>query len=112
VTYQPQTGEIETQRRARRLWLAGTVLMAAAPLKFAVGAVLNPSPLDPTLAQAVSSAILAPPAWLTQIVGPIDHALRTSGPQVLPALVVLVLLLRLWVNYGRGLFKPNPAGRS
>jgi hypothetical protein len=111
VSHQPRKGKIKAQRQARRLWLAGTALMAAAPLKFAVAALLNPAPLDPAVAQNVGSAILMPPAWLTQILGPIDQALRTSGPSVLPALVVLVLLLRLWVNYGRELFKPLPLAR-
>jgi hypothetical protein len=113
VSYQPGLGDIEQkQRQARRLWLAGTVLMAVAPLKFAASALTDPAPLDPALAQAVQSAILTPPAWLTQLVGPIDHALRTSGLSVLPALVVLVLLLRLWVNYGRRLFKPGAADQA
>src|SRR3954471_24306585 len=102
----------EQGRRERRLWLAGTVLMVVAPAKFVFAAITNPAPLDPALAEAVRSAVLTPPEWLTQIVGPIDHALRNSGPQVLPAMVVLVLLLRLWVNYGRGLFKPVAAGRG
>ena len=90
----------------RRLWLAGTVLMAAAPVKFAASALIDPAPLDPGLVEAVQSATLVPPLWLTQLVGPIDEALKTSGTTVLPALVALVLLLRLWVRYGRALFKP------
>jgi hypothetical protein len=110
VSHQPQSGNIEAQRRARRLWLAGTVLMAAAPLKFAVAALLNPAPIDPALAEHVQSAILTPPEWLTQIVGPIDQALRTSGLSVLPALVVLFILLRMWFGYGRRLFRPVRAG--
>src|SRR4051794_28276454 len=95
VSYQSQRGNIEAQRRARRWWLAGTVLMAAAPMKFAVAALLNPAPIDPALAERVQSAILVPPEWLTQILGPIDQALRTSGLSVLPALIVLFFLLRL-----------------
>jgi hypothetical protein len=112
VSYQSQRGSFEAQRQARRWWLAGTVLMAAAPLKFAVAALLNPAPIDPALAERVQSAILVPPEWLTQIVGPIDQALRTSGLSVLPALVVLFFLLRMWFGYGRRLFKPQPAGRT
>lgn len=37
----------------RRLWLAGTVLMAAAPVKFAASALIDPAPLDPGLVEAV-----------------------------------------------------------
>jgi hypothetical protein len=108
VSYQPRTGEIEAQRRReRRQWLAGTALMTVVPLKFAASALLDPAPIDPAVAEAVRSAILVPPVWLTQLVGPIDQALRTSGLSVLPALVVLILLLRLWVNYGRRLFQPS-----
>ncbi len=101
--YKPRMGDYQDQRRReRRLWLAGTVLMAAAPLRFAA-AQLTGAPTD---VAAPLHAILTPPLWLVQLLGPIDQALRNSGPQVLPALVVLVLLLRLWVNYGRTLFKP------
>ena len=107
VNFKLEMGDSQdSQGRARRLWLAGTALMTVAPAKFAASALIDPAPIDPALAAAVRSAILTPPAWLTEIVGPIDQALRTSGPAVLPALVVLVLLLRLWVNYGRRLFKP------
>jgi hypothetical protein len=112
VNYQQQdrTGDIEGQRRrARRLWLAGTVLMAAAPLKFAAAALTNPAPLDPALVEAVRSAIIVPPAWLTQLVGPIDTVLRHSGPSVLPAMVLLAFLLKTWFGYGRRLFKPVAA---
>ncbi len=96
----------DQRRLERRLWLAGTVLMAVVPLRFAVARLMHPMPLDPNVAAAIHSAIVVPPAWLAQRLGPVDHALRTSGPTVLPALVVLVLLLRLWVDYGRRVFKP------
>jgi hypothetical protein len=110
VSHQPRTGKTEAlHRRERRQWLAGTALMAVLPLRFAAAALTDPAPLDPTLVQAIHSAILTPPDWLTQLIGPIDLALRNSGPTVLPALVMLVLLLRLWVNYGRRLFKPLAA---
>ena len=96
-------GELLYRRRQeRRQWLAGTVLMAVWPLKFAVAALLAP-PVAP-----IQSAVLTAPAWMAQILTPIDQSMRSSGPLVLPALVALVLLLRLWVNYGRGLFKPLP----
>jgi len=81
------------------------VLMAMVPAQFAAASILHPAPIDPALAESIQSAVLTPPAWLTQLVGPIDHVLRTSGPSVLPALVVLILLLRLWFGYGRRLFK-------
>jgi hypothetical protein len=112
VNYQPRTGEIEAQRRARRLWLTGTMLMAAVPLKFAVAALLDPQPLDPGTIDAIQRAVLVPPAWLAQLVGPIDHALRTSSLSVLPTMVVLFFLLRMWFGYGRRLFKPAPANRG
>jgi hypothetical protein len=113
VSYQPRMGDSETQRRReRRQWLAGTSLMTAVPLKFAAMALTNPAPLDPALVDSIHSAVLTPPAWLTEILAPIDHAMRTSGPSVLPALVVLVVLLRLWINVGRRLFKPAGAVRG
>jgi hypothetical protein len=113
MRYKPRMRDIQDQqRRERRLWLVGTVLMAAAPLRFAVSALLHPAPLDPSLAEAVRSAILVPPDWLTQIVGPIDLTLRHSGWQVLPAMVILFFLLRMWFGYGRRLFKPVAAGRG
>jgi hypothetical protein len=102
-------GDIEDQRRARRLWLTGTALMALAPARFAAAALMHPTPIDPALAEAMRSAILVSPAWLTQLVGPIDQALRTSGLQLLPAMVVLFFLLRMWFGYGRRLFKLAPA---
>lgn len=105
VRIKPRVGDIQKERR---LWLAGTVLMAIVPAQFAAASILHPVPIDPALAESIGSAVLTPPAWLTQLVGPIDHALRTSGPSVLPALVVLVLLLRMWIRYGRTLFKPVP----
>lgn len=111
VGYGSQRGSFEARRQARRWWLAGTVLMTAAPVKFAVAALLNPAPIDPALLERVQSAIVVPPEWLTQIVGPIDQALRTSGLSVLPALVALFFLLRLWFGYGRTLFKPVVARR-
>ena len=98
-------------RKQRRLWLAGTALMAVVPVQFAAASILHPVPLDPALVQSIQSAVLTPPVWLTQLVGPIDHALRTSGLSLLPALVALVLLLRLWFDYGRSLFKPVPVRR-
>ena len=97
---------LHRRRQERRLWLAGTLLMAAAPARYAAAALMAPA------VAPIQSAVLTPPAWMAQILSPIDQALRTSGPVVLPALVVLVLLLRLWVNYGRGLFKPLGAERS
>jgi hypothetical protein len=106
------SNQLEQRRRERRFWLAGTVLMTVMPVRFAAAALLHPAPLDPAIATAIHSAVLTPPAWLAHLLGPIDQALRTSGPSVLPAMVVLILLLRLWVNYGRGLFKPVAAKRS
>ena len=90
------------RRRERRLWLAGTVLMAAAPARFAAAALMAPPPAPPL------HAILTPPVWLTQLVGPIDQALQSSSVFVLPALVVLILLLRRWFKVGRRLFQPLP----
>jgi len=103
-----KSGVGELQER-RRLWLVGTALMALAPARFATAALMNPIPINPNLADAVHGALLTPPAWLVQLVGPIDQTLRTSGWQVLPAMVVLFFLLRMWFGYGRRLFKPVPA---
>lgn len=83
--------------------------MALAPARFAAAALMDPTPVNPTLADAVHAAAVTPPAWLVQLVGPIDQALRTSGWQVLPAMVILFFLLRMWFDYGRRLFKPMRA---
>lgn len=108
-----QPEDIDAKGRGeRRLWLIGTVLMAVAPAKFAFAALSDPAPLDPALAEAIRAAVLTPPVWLTQIVGPIDRALRSSGPQVLPALVALFFLLRLWFRYGRTLFQATRSRRA
>jgi hypothetical protein len=103
---------MQQHRRERQQWVVGTALMAVVPLHFAVSALLHPAPLDPGLAEAIRSAILTPPAWMTQIVGPIDLALRHSGLQVLPAIVVLLFLLRMWFGYGRQLFKSARASQG
>jgi hypothetical protein len=106
VRTKSRVGEVQEKQR---LWLVGTALMALAPARFAAATLMDPTPVSPNLADAVHAAILTPPAWLVQLVGPIDQALRTSGWQVLPAMVVLFFLLRMWFGYGRRLFKPVPA---
>ena len=90
------------RRKERRLWLVGTILMTVAPARFAAAALMAPPPAP------MHGALLTPPLWLAQLLTPIDQSLRSSGATVLPAMVVLFLLLRLWINYGRRLLKPLP----
>jgi hypothetical protein len=103
-------GDLDQQlRRERRLWLAGTALMAVAPVRFAAIALSTPAAADQVMENRSHGAVLQAPEAVVQLLGPIDQALQTSGLTVLPALVVLFFLLRVWFGYGRRLFKPVAA---